>query len=98
MTTSGQQRKKVEIMKLTIGRIVFYVLTGTDADQINQSLGLEAAVERGQIFPMMVTLIPVGDGAFCNGLVFLDGDFLWVRHIDFDPDATPGTWHWPPRV
>jgi hypothetical protein len=60
-------------------------------------------VYAGEHLPMIVVAVwpnefgPNNDGV--NGQVFLDGnDSLWVTSVRYDPDATPGTWHWIERA
>lgn len=59
-------------------------------------------VQAGEHCPMIVARLwdRSSDGpGTCNGQVILDGnDSLWVTSVVYDPDGTPGTWHWIERA
>lgn len=85
----------------TIGRIVHYQLTKTDAEAINRSRAdFEAhtgnRAEEGQAFPAMIVRTFGGDMAI-NLQVHLDGtDTYWATSRS--EGDRPGGWIWPPRV
>lgn len=98
-------------MQPTIGRIVHYILSAQDAEQINKrrtdwaesvaetASGFVAHVgneaREGQVLPMMVVAAWGGDAV--NGQVHLDGnDTFWATSRKEGDE--PGTWSWPPRV
>lgn len=95
-------------MKITIGRVVHYVLSEADAAAIEGTRReftsmMGAHVHRGNtasagdIFPAMaVSVFSEGDDPPVNFQVFLDGnDTYWATSRHESPDAFPGNWHWP---
>lgn len=97
---------------LTEGRIVQYVLSASDADEINRRrvakthepgwpAGAQAhtgnrALE-GDVLPMVVCRVWHESLVSVNGQVFLDGnDTFWATSRH--EGTEPGTWHWPKRV
>ncbi len=91
-------------MNITVGRIVLYTLSETDAEQINaQHAGRASA---GDTLPAIV--VRVADDTV-NLQVFLDGNStFWATTIHEDinaskvvaglaPEYTPGAWRWPAR-
>lgn len=72
-------------MKPTVGRIVHYVARGS-AD------GKFPPVHRAAI----VAADPVDDYFTCN-LVVLNPQGIFFDEVAFDPNKSPGTWHWPER-
>lgn len=96
---------------LTEGRIVHYVLSASDAEEINRRRvaktylpewpqGAQAhtgnhAVE-GDLLPMIVCRVWRESAVSVNGQVFLDGnDTFWATSRH--EGTKPGTWHWPER-
>ncbi|WP_033818893.1 hypothetical protein [Kitasatospora sp. MBT63] len=92
-------------MQPTIGRIVHYVLSESDADLITRRRAARAAreavgvetlgnhVEAGQVFP--ATIVRVWPDTV-SLQVALDGpDGAWVTSRT--EGTGPGTWAWPPR-
>lgn len=86
-------------MKPTIGRIVHYTLTETDAKLIDEGVpGKRNPVAKGQVYPAMVVAV-FGNGANANLKVFLDGGPGAEYWATSRPEGdAPGTWCWPPRV
>lgn len=99
------------MQKVSIGRIVRYILTKDDAQMINSSrvssrpanfpvgaqIQMGNGVSEGEIYPLIITRV-WGDpeNGYINGQVFLDGnDLYWVTSKY--PGGSPGTWHWPER-
>jgi hypothetical protein len=81
--------------QVTVGRIVSYVLTDTDVENINarrENLSISAnSISEGAAFPMIVTQVFTED--LVNGQVFLDGpDNYWATSRRNGDE--PGTWHW----
>jgi hypothetical protein len=95
----------------SVGRIVHYQLTESDAEAINRrradfaasppaNTGFQAHVgnraEEGQVLPAMVVRTFGGDAAI-NLQVQLDGtDTYWATSRS--EGDRPGGWIWPPRV
>jgi hypothetical protein len=102
--------RALEIHPPTIGQIVHYKLTDTDADLITQrrEIGvLGNPVAAGDVYPAFVVRTFGGDTI--NLQVLLDGDdSYWATSRkqgesadgkDPVPGSIPhGTWCWPPRV
>jgi len=93
---------------LTEGRIVRYVLSASDAKQINAARIIDGGkqgntVYEGEAFPAMVVRVfpnEYVDRPGANLQVFLDGnDQLWVtsRKQGYGRYLDFGTWHWPER-
>jgi len=96
-----------ENQKPTVGRIVHYVLTDQQAEQINRSRdaigGRGNYAQAGDELPLVVVRVwpdeggPGVDGV--NGQVLLDGpDTLWVTSALPSSGPVPGCWHWPERA
>lgn len=88
--------------KPSIGRIVHYTLTESDAaliDQQNRHAGSNRnSVRVGEVYPAMVVAV-FGNGEHANLKVFLDGGPGAEYWATSRPEGeTPGTWCWPPRV
>lgn len=90
----------------TIGRIVHYKLTASDAHLIDQQdpSGKAAGhpgrnpVSEGQVYPAMVVGV-FGNGLYLNLKVFLDGGSAaeyWATSRSEGDE--PGTWFWPPKA
>ncbi len=88
-------------MDITIGRIVIYRLSESDAKLANKCSGTSCNPHQaGQELPLIVAIVwpnEFGDGKpGVNGQVFLDGcDTLWVTSVG--EGSEPGQWHWPAR-
>lgn len=86
--------------KPTPGRIVQYILSQHDVDQIhlthgNPPRGMNAP-KVGDVAPAMV--VRVWSEELVNLQVFLDGAAAhWATSRALDPDEGMGTWHWPAR-
>ncbi len=97
-----------------IGRIVHYVLTGADCEEINRRRiqgvagqpspcpGAQAHVGNvawpGTHVAMVITSV-FGDGGMVNGQCLLDGnDTFWATSRAYGEALEPFTWHWPERV
>lgn len=89
----------------TIGRIVHYKLSATDALRINGNWrkgdGTGNASAEGDVVPLIIVRVwpdEFGTGvAGVNGQAILDGnDTLWVTSAK--EGTEPGTWSWPPRT
>jgi len=99
-------------MKPSIGRIVHYTITATDANQINRrrtdaresqaaSLASGAVIHSGneaEAGEVYPLLVTrVWPNQLVNGQLFLDGnDTLWVTSVQEGEGER--TWCWPPRV
>ncbi|NUT31542.1 MAG: hypothetical protein HOV79_00565 [Hamadaea sp.] len=87
-------------MAPTIGRIVHYRLTQSDAEAIAKALptaGRNYAAE-DHYYPAMVVAV-FGNGEHVNLKVFLDGGPGAEYWATSRPEGDmPGTWTWPPRV
>lgn len=90
-------------MTATIGRIVHYTLTSTDAELIKNTEAYKGGhncnpVSEGQAYPAMVVAV-FGNGEHANLKVFLDGGGGAEYWATSRPEGdAPGTWAWPPRV
>lgn len=87
-------------MKPSLGRIVLYTLTQSDADSINANRGEKFRgnpAAWGQLYPMVV--IRVHSETCINGHVLLDGnDTYWVGQTTLVEDENyNGHWMWPIR-
>lgn len=72
------------------GRIVMYVTSGRDSD------GYKIPTE---VLPAIVVYVHGNDEMRVNLKVFTDAEHdLWLQDVDFDPNCSPVSWHWPPRV
>ena len=89
-------------MEPTIGRIVHYILSANDVEQINREYSSHHCNPHdvNQHVPAIICVVwpneygPNYDG--CNLQVFLDGNIqLWRTSIK--EDIIAGTWHWPER-
>lgn len=88
----------------SIGRIVHYTLTETDAIVIHPRRVGGAThgneVTAGQVFPMMITRLWTynpDETSVVQGQVFLDGDdSLWVTSVKQGDGE--GQWHKPPMT
>lgn len=94
------------IPKLTVGRIVRYVLSAADCRAIEDNEDLVNQLIRGnpilvgntpregEIVPAVV-VVPWSDTRF-NGQAFLDGNQnVWLTSVSLDQETKrPGTWHW----
>lgn len=99
-------------MKPSIGRIIHYVLSTEDAEQINRRRvadtesptwpkGSQAhkgnRVSAGEIIPAVIIVAWPADIYGVNAQGFLDGnDSIWLTSIK--EGTEPGTWRWPERV
>ncbi len=98
----------------TIGRIVHYRLSASDAERINRrrafvvsnllswTRGAQAHVgshvAEGDTFPMLIVLV-CGSDSVVNGQVFLDGnDVFWATDVFWASCTVPGTYSWPTRA
>lgn len=81
------------------GRIVTYVLTQRDADNINDDLAASSNVAHaGDKYPALV-IRTFSNGNSINAQVFYDGDGqLWVTSRAQSIEPVQGFWHWPARV
>lgn len=88
-------------MQPTIGRVVHYTLTATDAREIDCRVPsyTRNAVSEGQVLPAVVVAVfgPPEAPTCCNLKVALDGygEFWATSRSEGDG---PGYWSWPPRV
>ena len=97
---------------ITVGRVVLYHISHSDADEINRHRNSNTAhtdmwpsgaqahvgntVYNGDTFPMIVCRV-WGDSGLINGQVFLDGnDTYWATSRH--EGTNPGDWEWPQRV
>ncbi len=83
-------------MTPTIGRIVIYVLTEQDAERVNALPRASCnGASAGDEYPAVV--VRAWSATTVNLKVLLDGtpDLWATSRLE---GATPGTWHWPPRV
>jgi hypothetical protein len=88
--------------KLVAGRIVHYVLSESDAKEINHDREAYPCrkgnfVSVGQTYPMIIVRVWESEsaGSGVNGQVILDGnDSYWACSRPYDPGGRPGTWHW----
>ena len=104
--------KSEDIMSISsIGRVVHYVLSDSDAIEINRRRvaqphapgwppGAQAHVgnmaRAGDEVPALVVVVWSAD--MINGQAFLDGtDSLWITSRHEGQPGEPGTWHWPER-
>lgn len=100
-------------MTATVGRIVQYVLSADDAEQINRrrpdgprgSDGNGAIVHvgnhaaEGQVYPAVVVRAFDPSASYVNLQVLLDGnDTYWATSRSEDAERLPGSWHWPVRA
>lgn len=92
-------------MKPSIGRIVHYVLTQSDANKIEHLRNSEDFQgnphSAGQHLPMIIAIVwpnEYGDSHDgVNGQVIVDGNFgLWITSVK--EGEGPGTWHWPEPI
>jgi hypothetical protein len=88
-------------MKPSIGRIVRYVLSQSDAQHLNTRRMVTRAAgtqcTAGQCVPAMITKVWWGTDAV-NLRVILDGeDNHWVQSRTENAEKSPGSWHWPER-
>jgi hypothetical protein len=73
-------------MEPTVGRIVIYVAYGTPGGEYTPGAGRAAVVTEVH-------------GNFQVGLAILNPSGLFfARNVAYDPDGSPGSWHWPDRV
>jgi len=85
--------------KLTAGRIVLYMISRENAEEVNrrhiQNAGsVGQLLLGGEVVPAIVVW-PHTDTNF-NGQAFLDGnDSLWLTSVE--EGVGPGKWYWPPR-
>lgn len=98
--------------KASIGRIVHYRLSSSDAERVNrrrpgtgQIAELPAGaqghsgnvVREGDVVALIIAAAWGGEHDTVNGQAFLDGnDQLWVTSAALG--TLPGTWSWPERV
>lgn len=89
-------------MQATVGRIVHYTLTKSDAESVRFARSFAGSagpignpVAEGTVAPAIVVSV-FGNGEHVNLQVLLDGqDSLWATSR---PEGEgPGTWAWPPR-
>lgn len=85
----------------SVGRIVHYKLTDSDAKLIDQKQPLDSPPQRnpvrpGQVYPAMVVAV-FGNGDHANLQVFLDGETSYWACSRAEGDQ-PGFWSWPPRA
>ena len=98
---------------LSVGRIVHYTLTQTDADEINRRRGdaqREGACQTGKVVHVgnsaaagevcAAVVVKAFEGDRANLQVLLDGnDVLWRTSVAWAlSSAGRGNWSWPPRV
>ena len=99
-------------MIVTIGRIVHYILSEQDAENINRRRvakpydpgwppGAQAHVgnfvKAGEIVPMIVCVVWTNEpNSGVNGQAFLDGNDS-LWVTSAQQGTTPGTWQWPKR-
>jgi hypothetical protein len=83
----------------SVSRIVHYVAYGTPGGEFPAGAHRAAviteindrAIADGAVFPF--------DGAGRVGLCILNPTGLFfTQGVAYDPDGTPGTWHWPERT
>lgn len=94
--------------KLSVGRIVHYRLSSTDAERIEARRAYARAksdpdppggntVRAGDVVPLIV-VHPWSD-VVLNGQAILDGnDTYWVTSAEQGDGTCDGRWFWPPRV
>lgn len=88
---------------LTPGRIVHYVLSAQDVEEIQRMRRAETHIGNpstvGDHVPAIVVWPHDNEQHTFNGQAFLDGnDVLWVTSVPFDDNKGPRTWHWPEVV
>lgn len=95
--------RSLEDQRPTVGRIVHYTLTSSDASRVmqrrNDILGPRGNDTRvGDVYPLIITRIWGNEpSSAVNGQVMLDGnDSLWVTSVT--PGVGEGHYAWPPRV
>ena len=90
---------------LTIGRVVYFVLDQSSADQVQAGRNLFTSglqetgntVMVGDVYPAIIVRI-VG-GTTINLKVMLDGtDTYWATSVPYDADKGLRSWHWPDRT
>lgn len=88
-------------MNPTVGRILHYTLSKTDAERISKLPSNQNPHYAGDVLPLLVCRVWPNefgtDKSGVNGQVFLDGsDSLWVTSVG--EGAGEGQWSWPPRA
>lgn len=92
--------------ELQIGRIVHYVLSQSDVDDIRHTRRIRGIIANpvsvGQhVSAIVVAIWPDEFGLSLDGInakCFLDGnDEYWVTSRQYDEFMSNGTWHWPER-
>lgn len=89
-------------MKISQGRIVLYVLSREDVENILIQRRIHTLhgnpVREGDILPALVVRVLDGEDQTVNLQVFMDGcDTYWALSRRESAKKEKGSWHWPDR-